>query len=164
MGYGLPRKTHVFAAGRRGVYDGKTISLFRRSLSSVPLCPDITRQKYCDWSTIEYDVTWSRNFGSRRRQWNIGRDARLPNQADRESLSFLRWRRGEERGGEKYDIFPARYATCLWNFVRFPRTIVALVRDRRQDAFDDDEVRHVEQRKEEACRPHAQCSFISVFS
>lgn len=28
------------------------------SLSSVPLCPDITRQKYCDWSTIEYDVTW----------------------------------------------------------------------------------------------------------
>lgn len=23
-----------------------------------PLCADITRQKYCDWSAIERDVTW----------------------------------------------------------------------------------------------------------
>lgn len=74
--HGLPRKTHVFAAaaaaaGGRGIYGGKpplALSLplsfsLLSSFSSVPLCSDITRQKYCDWSTIEYDVTWIPMFG-----------------------------------------------------------------------------------------------------
>lgn len=60
-----PWKTHVFAAGEREVYDGKVSpsvsSPFRRSHYGS----DITRQKYCDWSTIEYDVTWPDPRGPR---------------------------------------------------------------------------------------------------
>lgn len=81
-------------------------------LSSVPLlCPDITRQKYCDWSTIEYDVTWPRSSRPRWRQWSLGSDVRLLNQANRESLFFLQKKkerereRGETEGEVKNMIF-----------------------------------------------------------
>jgi len=83
------RKERAFATGdgggggERQVYAGKTTPAFRRS---VPLCPGITRQKYCDWPTIGYDVTWAPIFRPER-QWGPRSDAHLPNQADRDRYS-----------------------------------------------------------------------------
>lgn len=97
----------------------------------------------------------ARSSGPRRRQWSLGSDARLLNQAnlflfreERErKRDTERERREKRRGSQKYDIFPTRCATCLWNFIRFSRTMATLVRDARQNVFDDDEVGRAEQQK-----------------